>query len=77
MAAYLSTLGTRDVSVWTCTIQVNDQDVSFKVNTGAEVTVISKDASKALELDALQPPTKKLYGPDQSPFEVVGETTVR
>ena len=58
MAAYLSTLGTRDVSVWTCTIQVNDQDVSFKVNTGAEVTVISKDVSKALGLDALQPPTK-------------------
>ena len=77
MAAYLSTLGTQDVSVWTCTIQVNDQDVSFKVNTGAEVTVISKDASKALGLDALQPPTKKLYGPDQSPLEVVGETTVR
>ena len=60
-----------------CTIQVNNQDVSFKVNTGAEVTVISKDASKALGLDALQPPTKKLYGPDQSPLEVVGETTVR
>ena len=75
--AYLSTLGTQDANVWTCTIQVNNQDVSFKVDTGAEVTVISKDVSKALGLDALQPPTKNLYGPDQSPFEVVGETTVR
>ena len=75
--AYLSTLGTQDANVWTCTIQVNNQDVSFKVDTGAEVTVISKDVSKALGLDALQPPTNWLYGPDQSPLEVVGETTVR
>ena len=75
--AYLSTLGTQDANVWTCTIQVNNQDVSFKVDTGAEVTVISKDVSKALGLDALQPPTKNLYGPDQSPLEVVGETPVR
>ena len=75
--AYLSTLGTQDANVWTCTIQVNNQDVSFKVDTGAEVTVISKDVSKALGLDALQPPIKNLYGPDQSPFEVVGETPVR
>ena len=28
-------------------------------------------------MDALQPPTKKLYGLDQIPLEVVGETTVR
>ena len=42
---------------WTCTIQVNNQDVSFKVDTGDEVTVISKDVSKALGLDALQPPS--------------------
>ena len=75
--AYLSTLSSQDGNVWTCDIQVNGQNVSFKVDTGAEVTVISKDVSKALGLDALQPPTKDLYRPDQSPLEVVGETTGR
>ena len=75
--AYLSTLSSRDDNVWTCDIQVNGQNVNFKVDTGAEVTVISEDVSKTLGLEALQPPTKKLYGPDQSPLEVVGETTVR
>ena len=40
------------------------------------MTVISKDVSKALVLDGLHPPTKKHYVPDQSPLEVVGETTV-
>ena len=75
--AYLSTRSTQDANVWTRTIRVNNQDVSFKVDTGAEMTVISKYVSKALGMDALQPPTKKLYGPDQSLLEVVGETTVR
>ena len=75
--AYLSTRSTQDANVWTRTIRVNNQDVSFKVDTGAEMTVISKYVSKALRLDALQPPTTKLYGADQSLLEVVGETTVR
>ena len=47
------------------------------MGTDAEVTVIFKDVSKTLELDALQPPTKKPYGPNQSPLKVIGEATVR
>ena len=75
--AYLNTLGSQDANYWTCGIQVNGQDMNFKVDTGAEVTVISEDASRALGLDMLQPSTKKLHGPDHSPLEVVGQATVR
>ena len=74
--AYLNTLGSQDANYWTCGIQVNDQYVSFKVDTGAEVTVISEDASRALGLDTLQPSTKTLHGLDHSPLEVVGQATV-
>jgi len=46
--------------------------VSFKVDTGAEVTVISEDTSEALGLN-----TKTLHDPDHTPFEVVAQATVR
>ena len=75
--AYLNTLGSQDANYWTCGIQVNGQYVNFKVDTGAKVTVISEDASRALGLDTLQPSTKKLHGLDHSPLEVVGQATVR
>ena len=75
--AYLNTLGSQDANYWTCGIQVNGQYVNFKVDTGAEVTVISEHASRALGLDTLQPSTRKLHGPDHSPLNVVGQATVR
>ena len=75
--ANLYTLGLQNAHYWTCGIQVNGQYVSFKVDTGAEVTVISEDASRALGLNTLQPSTKKLHGPDHSPLKVVGHATVR
>ena len=75
--AYLNTLGSQDGNFWTCGIRVNGQGMSFRVDTGAEVTVISEDVSKALGLGTLQPSTKKLHGPDHSPLEVVGQATVR
>ena len=70
---YISILSLQDAYVWTYGLQVNGLYVSFKVDTGAKVTVISEDVSKALGLDALQPPTKKLHGPDHSPSKSSGK----
>ena len=61
----------------TCDMQVNRCDVTFKVDTGAKLTVTPEDVRKALGLNWLTPSTKKLHGPDHSPLEVVGQAKVR
>ena len=75
--AYLNTIGSGEDNIWTCRIRVNNQDVAFKVDTGAEVTIISEDTYKSLGLDQLRPPTKMLHGPDNRPLDVAGEVVVR
>ena len=45
----------------------------FKVDTGAEVTVISEDQWESLDMSGVKPPTKKLHGPDSKPLNSRGE----
>ena len=61
---------------WTCQVNVNGQDVFFKKDTRAEVTVISNNITESIGLHQLNHPTKKLHGPDNRPLEVMGEATV-
>ena len=75
--AYLNTIDSGEDNIWTCHIRVNNQDVAFKVDTGAEVTIVSEDTYKSLGLDQLRPPTKMLHGPDNRPLDVAGEVVVR
>ena len=51
--------------------------IEFKVDTGAEVTVISEAMWKTLNLsEPLQKPSLSLCGPDHTPLEVLGEVLV-
>ena len=75
--AYLNTIDSDQGNAWTCHINVNGHDVSFKIDTGAEVTVISDNITKSIGLHQLHPPSKKLHGPDNRPLEVIGEATAR
>ena len=45
----------------------------FKVDTGAEVTVIPEDLMQALNIKELQPPSKSLHGLDNKLLSVRGE----
>ena len=56
--------------MWSCTVLLNDHEVPFKVDTGAEVTVISEDWWKSLGMSKVKPPSKKLHGPDNKPLKV-------
>ena len=47
----------------------------FKVDTGAEVTAISKNAFHSLGDAQLQKSSKILYGPESKPLDVMGEFT--
>ena len=71
--AYLNGVETNDSTVWNCKVLLNDQEVLFKVDTGAKVTVIADDVWKALGQSKLVLPTKKLHGLDNKPLQVKGE----
>ena len=69
---FLNTIGSDCDAFWTCTISVSGQDKPFKVDNGAEVTVVSEKYAKILSKD-LKPPSKQLHGPDSQPLSVLGE----
>ena len=75
--AYLNTIDSDQGHAWTCQVNVNGHDVLFKIDTGAEVTVISDNITESIRLHQLNHPTKKLRGPHNRPLEVMGEATVR
>ena len=71
--AFLNVIGTDQATTWNCTVLVNGHEVPFKVDTGAEITVISEDLWTSLGMSELKTPTKKLHGPDSKPLKVRGE----
>ena len=75
--AYLNTIDYDQGHAWTCQVNVNWQDVLFKIATGAEVTVTSDKITESIGLQQLNCRTKKLHGPDNRALEVIGEATVR
>ena len=62
-------------SQWFATVSLNKQEVEFKLDTGAEVTVISEATLSTLSDVQLKKPTKALYGPTKSPLKVIGQFT--
>ena len=60
---------------WTTTVALNGHETAFKLDTGAEVTVISDSTLNSFGVQdrELQSSYKRLCGPDNRPLEVVGE----
>ena len=58
---------------WRIIISIQDVDVEFKMDTGAEVTAISAETFKRLGGDTLDQSTKKLCGPSRQPLQVLGK----
>ena len=71
--AYLNTIDSDSNHTWTCKININGHTAVFKVDTGAEVTVIAEDTVNSLNIKELQTPSKTLHGPDNKPLDVHGE----
>ena len=58
---YLDTIqDAQDSTFWTTDVKVNDVSITFKVDTGAEVTAISEAILKDLGSPEVNKPTKKL-----------------
>ena len=72
--AYLDTIEVNDRNMWEVKIDIEDKNIRFKVDTGAEVTVLSDSTWKSLKYST---PLKKtqisLCGPDQTTLKVIRE----
>ena len=63
---------------WTTNLLLKGQTVNFKLETGAEVTVINRQILQRLPRTQLQPTSKTLLGPVPHSLKVTGkfETTI-
>lgn len=57
---------------WKAQIYVNQEQVTFKLDTGAEVSAISDKVCRKMR-QVLKPPEKILYGPGRTPLKVLGQ----
>ena len=62
-AAFLDTVSAYQSPAWLTTIQVNGENISFKMDTGAEVTAISENTHQHLKEPRLTTASKILYNP--------------
>ena len=61
---------------WTVDIRVRQKTVTFKMDTGAEVTAISSETYEMLGRPKLTKPSKALYGPAHQALDAMGQFTV-
>ena len=77
---YLNTIGTVDSvigSIWLEKVRINNTEVIFKIDTRAELTVITEDMLASLDCqDQIQKPNRVLCGPDGNRLPVVGQLDV-
>ena len=71
--AFLDTVSNSGEKSWLISIKVNNIDVKFKLDTGAEVTAISEETFQLLNNCTLGHPEKNLYGPSRQPLEGLGK----
>lgn len=60
---------------WKATVSVNGALVPFKIDTGADATVIPESLFTELKGTKLQPSTRVLSGPSSQPLQVCGQFT--
>ena len=72
--AYLDMLDSSK-KVWEVEVNVKGKAVTFKVDTGAEVTALSDSTWKSLAITTpLKSAGLSLFGPDQTPLNLLGKT---
>ena len=75
---YLGTIGDDSVLLpksWKVQLLVDNKEVSFKLDTSAEVTAITEQSYQSIGSPCLQKPQKQLRGPNKHPLDVIGTFT--
>ena len=71
---YLNTVVSKSQSIsWNCKVLVDWKQVTFNLDTGAEVTILAENILTQLILKKLRQLSKSLCGPDQRRLSVLGE----
>ena len=73
--SFLGTIHSNNNKQWLSIVSLNQTQVSFKLDTGAEVTAISEDTYRKLQNVTLQKPNKVLRGPANLQLSVIGKFT--
>ena len=68
----MGTVESQQKTQWLTILKVNNVDVTFKIDTGAEVSAIDETTFKRLQDVQLKKPTRLLYGPAMSPLTILG-----
>ena len=71
--AFLDTMSTDQNKTWITKITVNGRVITFKLDTGTEVTAISEATWRTLGKPPLGAPNKQLFGPARQALEVMGK----
>ena len=69
---FLGSIGTGN-NPWTVELNLNDSPVTFCIDTGAEVTVISDKTWRDVGSPTLKSPERNLRGHDDHPLAVIGQ----
>ena len=74
---FLGTVGnnTKTSSPWVITLSLDGKPVTMHIDTGAEVTVISKKMWKSVGRPHLSPADRMLHGPDRRALQTLGKFT--
>ena len=72
---FLGTVESQEETQWMSILKVNNLDVTFKIDTGAEFSAINETTFNKLKDIQLKKPQKLLYGPAMSPLTVLGQFT--
>ena len=62
---------------WSIVVSVNEKPIEFEIDTGAEVSVISKKAHRDIGCPTLRSPEKTLRGPSNNELSVKGQFTAK
>jgi len=68
------------LAIYRCNLQApltNNEEVSFKLDRGAEVTAIIEQSYQSISSPCLKKPVKRLRGPNKHPLDVVGIFTTK
>ena len=72
---FLGAIESQQETQWISVLKVNNMKVTFKIDTGAEVSAINEITFNKLQDIQLKKPQKLLYGPAMSPLTVLGQFT--